>query len=149
MSTEDIVKIRTADGDEFTVEKKSIEISNAIKSIINRINDRKESHIISVDPITTDVMAKIIKWCDYHFIHQEDLNDYHNDIIINNRHKISEWNREFLGTNLEEVCRIINAAAYLEIYPLESIAIKHFVNFILSDHIPRKEVLKIIERYFL
>ena len=129
----DIIKIKISENDVIFAKKQSILISKFIKNKIDNIKEHEEP-IISINNISTDDMNKILEWCDYHFIHPDELENCNKTVVKNRRYEISEWNQNFFGRDLESLFNIAQAASYLEIEPLMNIFAKQVVNCLLSRY---------------
>jgi len=123
----DQVVLVTTDNEEFVVDDKLIYFSQTLKSLFENVDKNSSDKKISLPNITGEIMKSIIKWCQYHYDHEDELNLF-SGITENGYWNISPWNQQFFQTEIEKIILIYLAADHLHIQPLLDVTAKVFVN---------------------
>jgi S-phase kinase-associated protein 1 len=125
------VKLSSADGVEFTINKEAAEMSATIKDMISEIGT---DATIPVASVKGRALVKVIEYATYHSAHPEapvpEAERYRTD-------NISDWDKKFMDTEIEMLFLLVMAANYLDIKPLLDLGCKTLANMI-KGHSPEE-----------
>ncbi|KAG4302284.1 hypothetical protein PCANB_001560 [Pneumocystis canis] len=125
------VTLMSSDNENFIVDKIVAERSILIK---NMLEDVGESDMpIPLPNVTSNVLKKVLEWCEHHRSDPFPLADDDLDLPIHRSKKsteIDEWDQKFMQVDQEMLFEIILASNYLDIKPLLDVGCKTVANMI-------------------
>ena len=119
-----LVKLVSADGIEYDVEKDIAEMSSTIKDMISEIGIGAP---VPVSSVKAKTLTKVIEWATYHKAHPEpavsEADRYRTD-------NIGDWDKTFMQVDLDLLFMLMMAANYLDIRNLLDLVCKTMANMI-------------------
>lgn len=121
------IKLTSADGETFEVEKEVIAASSTIKNMMDQIDiGSDDDDPIPIQNVTGSILKRVIQWAQYH---RNDKNDNTEDDQREKRSDdIGAWDSEFLKVDQGTLFEILLAANYLGIDGLLDSACKTVAN---------------------
>jgi len=130
VASNEIVRLTSNDGVEFSVDRSVAERSILIKNLIEDVGDGSvPKETIPIPNVNEPVLKKVIEWCEKHRNDPAQSAEEEND----NRKKtteIDEWDQKFMQVDQEMLFEIILAANYLDIKALLDVGCKTVANMI-------------------
>lgn len=121
------IKLSSADGETFDVEREVISASTTIKNMLDQIDvGNEDEEPIPLQNVTGSILKRIIQWAQYH---RNDKNENNEDDQKEKRSDdISAWDSEFLKVDQGTLFELLLAANYLGIEGLLDAACKTVAN---------------------
>lgn len=121
------IKLLSADGETFDVEREVISASTTIKNMMDQIDATSEDdEPIPLQNVTGSILKRVIQWAQYH------RNDKNENAEDDQREKRSDdigaWDSEFLKVDQGTLFELLLAANYLGIEGLLDAACKTVAN---------------------
>ncbi len=115
------ITLISADGEEFKIERKIAECSVLIKNFIEDLGDNE---IIPVGGVKSNILKKVIEWCDHHQDDKPPVEDERDKKLA----EVGEWDQKFFQLDQKMLFEIILAANYLNIKKLLDAGCKTVAN---------------------
>ena len=129
-STDAMLKCVCADGQKIEMPVKVAKMSKTLDNMIGDCTGDQTSEIpFAEEACCKPTMEKIIEWGKYHLNHpkppptaeEKKTKPFRDDKVVI---EIDPWDKTFMGTNVEEIVRIMTASNYLEIEDLTQLCAK-------------------------
>lgn len=121
------IKLQSADGETFEVEREVISASTTIKNMLEQIDvGSDDDEPIPLQTVTGSILKRVIQWAQYH---RNDRNETADDEQREKRNDdISAWDSDFLKVDQGTLFELLLAANYLGIDGLLDAACKTVAN---------------------
>lgn len=120
------IKLVSADGETFEVERNVIAASSTIKNMMDQIEVASEDdEPIPIQNVTGSILKRVIQWAQYH---RNDKNDAEDGQREKRSENISAWDYDFLKVDQGTLFELLLAANYLGIDGLLDAACKTVAN---------------------
>jgi len=123
------LKLKSSDGETFTVESEIIRCSLTIKTMLEDLGlDEGEEEVIPLPNVSSAILTKVIEWATHHKDDPPPPED------ADNKEKrtddITSWDADFLKVEQSTLFELILAANYLDIKGLLDVTCKTVANMI-------------------
>lgn len=123
----DTIKLISADGVSYPVERKVLEQSVLLKNMLEDIGD--EITEVPIPNIQSNVLRKVLDYCEYHK-NDPQVTSSDESVSRSKNSEISAWDQKFLQVDQEMLFEIIMTANYLDIRPLLEVSTRAVANLI-------------------
>lgn len=119
-----LIKLMSADGETFEVDREAISASSTIKNMLEMIDIDEEP--LPIQNVSSGILRRVITWANYHKndkveVEKEETRDKRSD-------DIGAWDVEFLKVDQGTLFELLSAANYLGIDGLLDAACKTVAN---------------------
>lgn len=140
-NSNETILIKTSDGELFTVDKKTMYLSTLIKNMYEDL-DIDSGEILPLGEVNSKLFSKILVYCEHHKDDVLENEDVEKSIKQPDSNDMTEWDREFIGSDIEELFELIKTANYLDIKNLLELGCKAVANLIKDKSVEEiREIL--------
>eukprot|EP00184_Porphyridium_aerugineum_P008444 CAMPEP_0184691920 /NCGR_PEP_ID=MMETSP0313-20130426/609_1 /TAXON_ID=2792 /ORGANISM="Porphyridium aerugineum, Strain SAG 1380-2" /LENGTH=154 /DNA_ID=CAMNT_0027149699 /DNA_START=295 /DNA_END=759 /DNA_ORIENTATION=+ len=118
MASETKVRLQSADGELFEVERGVATISTMVS---NLLEDTSAEDIIPLPNVEAGILAKVIEYCRYHHMLQANPQT---------EEEVEKWNKDFVRVDKPTLFQLILAANYMDIQSLLDLTCKTVADMI-------------------
>lgn len=121
------IKLQSADGEIFDVERDVISASTTIKNMMDQIEvGTEDDEPIPLQNVNGSILKRVIQWAQYHRSDKNETND--DDCREKRSDEIGAWDAEFLKVDQGTLFELLLAANYLGVDGLLDAACKTVAN---------------------
>ena len=123
------IKLLSADGETFDVERDVISASTTIRNMMDQIEvGSEDDEPIPLQNVTGSILKRVIQWAQYHRGERDKNENEDNDSRDKRSDDISAWDSDFLKVDQGTLFELLLAANYLGIDGLLDAACKTVAN---------------------